>query len=159
MKTKEKPVVILLAEDDDDDFELTRDALLECHLLNDVRRAADGEELMDYLYRRNAFQASEESPVPGIILLDLNMPKKDGRECLREIKENPVFKWIPIIVLSTSKAEEDVLRSYELGVNSFIRKPVTFAGLVDAVRVLGRYWFEIVDLPQAEKTIRAGAHE
>ncbi len=147
MEVKGKSVALLLAEDDDDDYKLTHDALQLCHLLNDVHRVSNGEELMDYLYRRNAFRDPKDSPTPGLILLDLNMPRKDGRECLREIKANPALKMIPIVVLTTSKAEEDMLRSYELGVNSFIKKPVTFGGLVEAVRVLGRYWFEIVDIP------------
>lgn len=147
MKVKGKPVTLLLAEDDDDDYKLTHDALEFCHLLNDVRRVSNGEELMDYLHRRNSFRDPKDSPTPGLILLDLNMPLKDGRECLREIKADPALKTIPVVVLTTSKAEEDMLRSYELGVNSFIKKPVTFAGLVDAVRILGRYWFEIVDIP------------
>jgi len=148
MKTTATSVVILLAEDDEDDYRLTRDAFQECRVLNDLRRVADGEELMDYLYRRDAFSDPAKSPVPGLILLDLNMPKKDGRECLRDIKADAALRAIPIVVLTTSKAEEDVLRSYQLGVNSFIKKPVTFAGLVDAVQVFERYWFEIVDIPR-----------
>jgi DNA-binding response OmpR family regulator len=147
MNPSRKRVVILLAEDDDDDYRLTRDALQESHILNDVRRVADGEQLMDYLYRRKAFADPSTSPTPGLILLDLNMPKKDGRECLRELKSDVLRKLIPIVVLTTSKSEEDVIRSYQLGVNSFIRKPVSFDGLVEAVRVLGRYWFEIVEIP------------
>lgn len=149
MRTKEKSVVILLAEDDEDDYRLTRDAFQECRLLNDLRRVADGEELMDYLYRRNVYADPDQAPPPGLILLDLNMPRKDGRECLRDIKADAGLRAIPIVVLTTSKAEEDVLRSYELGVNSFIKKPVTFTGLVDAVRIFGQYWFQIVDIPAA----------
>lgn len=146
-KTQKNPITLLLAEDDDDDYRLTRDALQLCHLLNDLRRVSDGEELMDYLYRRKAFRDPHDSPTPGLILLDLNMPRKDGRECLREIKGDPALKAIPVVVLTTSRAEEDVLRTYELGVNSFIKKPVTFGGLVEVIRVLGRYWFEIVEVP------------
>lgn len=145
--TKEKSVVILLAEDDEDDYRLTRDAFQECRLLNDLRRVADGEELMDYLYRRNNYRDPAKAPSPGLILLDLNMPRKGGRECLRDIKGDVALRSVPIVVLTTSKAEEDVLRSYELGVNSFIKKPVTFTGLVDAVRIFGQYWFQIVDIP------------
>jgi CheY-like chemotaxis protein len=153
MKTKGKPVVILLAEDDDDDYKLTRAALQEAHILNDLHRVKDGEELMDYLYHRNSFRDAKTSPVPGLILLDLNMPKKDGRECARDIKNDAALKVIPIVVLTTSKSEEDVLRSYEFGVNSFIKKPVTFEGLVEAIRVLGRYWFEIVEIPALAQSI------
>jgi CheY-like chemotaxis protein len=107
----------------------------------------DGEELMDYLHRRGNFADPERSPFPGIILLDLNMPRKDGREALKEIKTDPALRKIPIIILTTSKAEEDILRSYDLGVNSFIRKPVQFEDFVEMVKILGRYWFEIVELP------------
>jgi CheY-like chemotaxis protein len=90
------------------------------------------------------------STVTALILLDLNMPRKDGREALREIKASPQLRHIPVVVLTTSKAEEDIVRSYELGVNSFIIKPVTFGGFVEAVKVLGRYWFELVKLPHIE---------
>ncbi len=110
-KTKGKPVTLLLAEDDDDDYRLTHDALQLCHLLNDLHRVSNGEELMDYLHRRNAFRDPQNSPTPGLILLDLNMPRKDGRECLLEIKGDPALKIIPVVVLTTSKAEEDVFRS------------------------------------------------
>ena len=147
MKIDAKHVTVLLAEDDDEDFQLTRDAFQACHLLNDLRRVANGEELMDYLRHRRAFRDLKESPAPVLILLDLNMPRKDGRECLREIKEDPNLKTIPVVVLTTSRTEEDIVRSYQLGVNSFIRKPVTFAGLVQAVQTLGQYRFEIVDVP------------
>ena len=146
---KAKPVTILLADDDSDDRMLARDALAESRLANDLRFVQDGEELMDYLYRRNKY-SNEEAPRPGLILLDLNMPRKDGREALREIKSDPNLRHIPIVVLTTSKAEEDIYRTYDLGVNSFITKPVTFEGLVSVMRGLGRYWFEIVELPPSE---------
>jgi len=146
---KANPVTILLADDDSDDRMLARDALAESRLANDLRFVQDGEELMDYLYRRNKY-SNEEAPRPGLILLDLNMPRKDGREALREIKSDPNLRHIPIVVLTTSKAEEDIYRTYDLGVNSFITKPVTFDGLVSVMRGLGRYWFEIVELPPSE---------
>ena len=104
---------------------------------------------MDYLLHRGAYSDPSTAPEPGLILLDLNMPKKDGREALAEIKGNARLRKIPVIVLTTSKAEEDVIRSYDLGVNSFITKPVTFSGLAEAMRVMSRYWFEIVELPHA----------
>jgi CheY-like chemotaxis protein len=141
------PIVILLADDDDEDLQMTVEALRESRLANDVRITRDGEELMDYLLRRGRYLDAADAPVPGLILLDLNMPKKDGREALAEIKSNPVLRKIPVIVLSTSKAEEDIFRSYDLGVNSFITKPVTFSGLSEAMKVLARYWFELVELP------------
>jgi two-component system, response regulator len=140
-------VRILLAEDDDDDFFLTQQALQQNRLLNEVRRVKDGEELMEYLRHEGAFRNGDVAPQPSLILLDLNMPRKDGREALREIKEDPKLRHIPVVVLTTSRAEEDVVRSYQLGVNSFITKPVTFQGLVDAMKALGRYWFEVVELP------------
>jgi CheY-like chemotaxis protein len=141
-----KTVRILLAEDDDDDFFLTEQALKQNRLRNEVRRVRDGEELMDYLRHEGAFSQSEELEL-SLILLDLNMPRKDGREALNEIKADPKLRHIPVVVLTTSRAEEDVVRSYEYGVNSFITKPVTFQGLVDAMKALGRYWFEVVELP------------
>jgi CheY-like chemotaxis protein len=157
MKPSAKPVRILLAEDDDDDFALTRDALIESRLLNELHRVKDGEELMAYLHNWQTAGDQKTSPVPGLILLDLNMPKKDGRECLQEIKGDVALRAIPIVVLTTSKAEEDILRTYELGVNSFIKKPVTFEGLVEAIGVLGRYWFEIVEMPLLIRS--KGKHE
>jgi CheY-like chemotaxis protein len=142
-----KPITILLADDDADDRILAQDALKESRLANDMRFVENGEELMDYLLRRGAYENPEASPTPGLILLDLNMPRKDGREALREIKSNPDLRSIPVVVLTTSKAEEDIYRSYDLGVNSFITKPVTFDGLVNVMKALGKYWFEIVELP------------
>ena len=141
-------VRILLAEDDDDDFFLTAQALKENRLLNEVLRVKDGEELMHYLRGSGEFDGARRPPEPSLILLDLNMPKMDGREALREIKSDPTLRHIPVVVLTTSRAEEDVVRSYQLGVNSFITKPVTFQGLVDAMKALGRYWFEVVELPK-----------
>jgi CheY-like chemotaxis protein len=103
--------------------------------------------LMDYLHRRGKFAPPNEAPRPGLILLDLNMPRKDGREALKEIKAEPELRSIPVVVLTTSKAEEDIYRTYDLGVNSFITKPVNFESLVALMRTLGKYWFEIVELP------------
>ena len=117
---------------------------------------ADGEELLDYLHRRDQFANPADSPRPGLILLDLNMPRKDGREALREIKADPTLRSIPIVVLTTSKQEEDILRTYDLGVNSFITKPVTFEGLVDVIKTLGRYWFQLVALPPERQAVRDG---
>lgn len=147
MTLQRKPVVILLAEDDDDDYLLTQDAFREAHLLNTMHRVKDGEELMDYLLKRGAYEQALHAPWPCLILLDLNMPRKDGREALAEIKSNPDLRRIPVVVLTTSKADEDILRTYDLGVNSFIRKPVGFSQLVEVVKVLGQYWFEIVEFP------------
>ena len=140
-------ITILIADDDPDDRELTRDALHECRLANDVHFVHDGEELLDYLNRRGQHKKLTGQSLPGLILLDLNMPRKDGREALKEIKANPDLRRIPIVVLTTSKAEEDILRTYDLGVNSYVTKPVTFDSLVETIKVLGKYWFEIVELP------------
>jgi CheY-like chemotaxis protein len=145
--TPRHPITILLADDDEEDLQMTQEALQQSRLGNDLRFALDGEELMDYLLRRGKYSDPLDAPTPGLILLDLNMPKKDGREALAEIKANPELRQIPVIVLTTSRAEEDVFRTYDLGVSSFITKPVTFDGLVEAMKVLARYWFEIVELP------------
>jgi CheY-like chemotaxis protein len=136
-----------MADDDEDDCMLAREALVESRLANDLHFVRDGEELMDYLYRRGRYVEPDSSPRPGLILLDLNMPRKDGREALQEIKANAQLRHIPIVVLTTSKAEEDIYRSYDLGANSFITKPVTFAALVEVMKTIGKYWFEIVELP------------
>jgi two-component system, response regulator len=150
MKTEGKMITILLADDDPDDRKLTQDAFAENRLANILHCVEDGEELMDYLHRRGKYDKLRGETLPGLILLDLNMPRKDGREALKEIKANPEFRRIPIVVLTTSKAEEDILRSYDLGVNSYVTKPVTFKSLVELIKVLGRYWFEVVELPPDE---------
>ena len=141
-------VSILMADDDAEDRQLTSEAMVEARLGNEMRFVVDGEDLMDYLHQRGEYaEGGRDAPRPGIILLDLNMPKMDGREALAEIKSDPQLRQIPVVVLTTSRAEEDVFRTYDLGVNSFVSKPVTFAGLVEVVQTFGRYWFEIVDLP------------
>ena len=145
--TAKEPVEILLAEDDEDDYLLTRDAFKESRLLNHLSLVKDGDELMDYLLHQGAYQKPTDSPRPVMILLDLNMPRKDGREALKEIKQHPDLRRIPVVVLTTSKAEEDVVSSYELGVNSFIRKPVDFHQFTEVIKVWKRYWFEVVELP------------
>jgi two-component system, response regulator len=146
-KKTPKIITILLADDDPDDRQLAQDALSECRLANEIHFVEDGEQLMDYLLRRGQYSSHAKDPLPGLILLDLNMPRKDGREALKEIKAHPELRRIPVVVLTTSKAEEDILRTYDLGVNSYITKPVTFESLVEIIKVLGRYWFEIVELP------------
>ncbi len=145
-------VVILLADDDADDRMLTTRALKRNRLANEIRTVEDGEELMDYLRRRKAYAEEGAAPQPGLILLDLNMPRKDGREALQEIKTDPVLRRIPVVVLTTSEADQDILKSYDLGVNAFVTKPVTFDGLAGAIQRLGDFWFEIVKFPpQHEK--------
>jgi CheY-like chemotaxis protein len=142
-----KSAIILIAEDDEEDRMLTREAFAESKLIKKLHFVHDGEELMDYLNHRNKYEDQERFPSPGLILLDLNMPRKDGREALREIKANPELKRIPIVVLTTSEAEEDIMKTYDLGVSSYITKPVTFQGLVEITEALGKYWFQIVQLP------------
>lgn len=142
MGSKRRPFTILMADDDADDRLLTQEALEESRLVNDLHFVEDGEQLMSYL--------QNNTPLPGLILLDLNMPKKDGREALEEIKADPHLRRIPIVVLTTSKGEEDIYRSYDLGASSYITKPVTFAALVKVIQAIGKYWFELVELPPLE---------
>ncbi len=140
-------VRILIADDDEDDLMLIADAFEESRLKNPIDFVKDGEELMLYLRKEGPYADTDDIPLPGIILLDLNMPKKDGRTALKEIREDPKLRNIPIVVLTTSKSEEDILKTYDLGVNSFITKPVAFDRLVDVVKVLRQYWIEIVAIP------------
>jgi CheY-like chemotaxis protein len=141
------PITILMADDDADDRTLTKEALEEGRLMNELRFVENGEELLEYLRKQGKYAPPTDAPRPGLILLDLNMPRKDGRAVLKEIKSDPDLRTIPVVVLTTSKADEDVYRSYDLGVNSYIVKPVTFEALVDILQTLEKYWFEIVALP------------
>lgn len=143
--SKRRSITIVIADDDPEDRMLAEDALKESRLVNDIRFVEDGEELLEFLQNRGRY-ADTENPRPGMILLDLNMPRMDGREALKVIKNDPELRRIPVVVLTTSKAEEDIYRSYDLGVNSFIIKPVTFDSLVNIMRVLETYWFEIVEI-------------
>ncbi|MGH6903431.1 MAG: response regulator [Geminicoccaceae bacterium] len=141
------PMTILVADDDADDRLLIEEAFDESRLTNEIHFVEDGEQVMKYLRRENEFQHLSGRPFPGVVLLDLNMPRKDGREALREIKADPALCRIPIVVLTTSHAEEDIVSTYGLGVSSFITKPATFEGLADALKILCRYWIEVVSLP------------
>lgn len=147
MNNHKNAVTILMAEDDPDDRLLAEEALAEGQVSHPIQFVENGDELLDYLNRRGQYRNRRRFPRPGIILLDLNMPKKDGREALSEIKTDPKLRQIPVVVLTTSTAEEDILRSYDLGANSFISKPLTFEGLVEVMKLLGHYWLEIVELP------------
>ncbi|MBL8702878.1 MAG: response regulator [Alphaproteobacteria bacterium] len=149
MTRSSKPITILIAEDDPDDRLLLKDAFDENRLTNELRFVGNGEELLAYLRRTGDFADPRNSPAPGLILLDLNMPKMDGREALRILKSDPQLQRIPVVVLTTSKAEEDIIRTYGLGVSSFIAKPVSFDGLINVVQVLTSYWIQIVELPPA----------
>lgn len=150
-RTPAMPITILMADDDPDDRTLTQEALEEGRLINDIRFVEHGEELLDYLRKQGKYAPPADAPRPGLILLDLNMPRKDGRAVLKDIKSDPALRTIPVVVLTTSKADEDVYRSYDLGVNSYIVKPVTFEALVDILQTLGKYWFEIVELPPEQQ--------
>lgn len=145
--TKVKPITILMADDDEDDRLLTQDALAESRVLNELHFVEDGVELLEYLERKGKFEDRDSSPRPSLILLDLNMPRMDGREALQAIKANPNLKGIPVVILTTSKQEEDMVKGYDLGAASYITKPVTFDGLVDLMKTLGKYWVEFVELP------------
>jgi CheY-like chemotaxis protein len=147
MRNDGKSITILLADDDDEDRMLACDALAESRLSIYISCVTDGEDLMDYLHRHGKYSPPAVAPRPALILLDLNMPKKDGREALREIKSDPALRQIPVVVMTTSKAEEDIFHSYDSGASSFISKPVTFEGLIEVMKGLGRYWFETVELP------------
>jgi two-component system, response regulator len=142
-------MTILLADDDPDDRLLVRDALAAGGVLNHLHTVGDGEELMNYLHRRGAYSVEGAAPRPGLILLDLSMPKKDGLRALEEIKTDPAFRHIPIVVMTTSNQEDDIGRSYDLGASSFVTKPVTFEALVTVMKTIGQYWFEVVELPEA----------
>jgi CheY-like chemotaxis protein len=146
MNSTEEPALILLADDDSDDRLLVKDALDECQWRGELRCVEHGEELLDYLLRRGTYNGVDP-PRPGLILLDLNMPRKDGRQALREIKANPVLRRIPVVILTTSKADTDIATLYDLGANSFISKPIQFEALVNVIRLLGEYWFNTVELP------------
>lgn len=148
--------VILLAEDDPGDQELTRRALAEDIVRTDLRIVNDGQEALDYLLRQGAYQDPASSPHPDLILLDLNMPRVNGRQVLERLKERPELDHIPVVVLTTSNQDEDILRSYDLGCNSFIQKPVDIDQFLNVARELGRYWFELVALPPAIENVPAG---
>ena len=144
MAEDKQPFIILIADDDADDRLLIEEALLESNFDGEIRFVEDGEALLDYLHRHEPYTVA---PRPHLILLDLNMPRKDGREALREIKAVPHFRKIPIVVLTTSMAEEDILNAYALGVNSYITKPVSFNDLLNVMSTIVRYWFGVVWLP------------
>lgn len=147
MTQPERPVSLLLAEDDEDDYVLIKEAFRELGLTNEIYRVKNGEELIDFLLRRGDYHSAKPLPRPLVVLLDLNMPKKDGREALKEIKGYPELRSIPIVILTTSKYDDDIVKTYALGVNSYIKKPVSFDQFVDLLKVFKQYWFDIVELP------------
>ena len=147
MNETSKPDVILLAEDDSDDRLLLKDALAEGGWGGELRCVENGEELLDYLLRRGKYVSPASAPRPGLVLLDLNMPRMDGRQALHEIRADASLRGIPVVVLTTSKADTDIAKLYDLGANSFVSKPIQFDTLVNVIRVLGQYWFKTVTLP------------
>lgn len=147
-----KPLTILMADDDEDDRLLAREAIMEGRAINELHFVEDGDQLMAYLRGSEKYYDRILYPLPGLILLDLNMPKKDGRTALAEIKQDKLLRRIPVVILTTSRAEEDMLKGYDLGAASYITKPVTFEALVDLMQTLGKYWVEFVELPRCETT-------
>jgi len=151
MRDSTRPIVILLADDDPDDREMALKALQQVGVADEIFTVGDGEELLDFLNHRGRYGPPAASPTPGLILLDLNMPKKDGREALAEIKTDPDLRRIPVVVMTTSNAERDILQIYDLGSNSFISKPASMDGFVDVMAALGHYWFQVVRLPSSSE--------
>lgn len=147
MSTSTKTLTILMADDDADDRLLAKEAMYESRVLNELYFVEDGVQLLNYLRGTAEFSDRSLYPMPGLILLDLNMPKMDGREALAEIKADPRLRRIPVVILTTSKAEADMVKGYDLGAASYIAKPVTFDALVELMRTLGKYWVEFVELP------------
>jgi CheY-like chemotaxis protein len=147
MTRPNRSITILMADDDEDDCRLAQDALESSRVLNEIRFVHDGEELLQYLRRQGAYTDPASAPAPGLVLLDLNMPRMDGREALAEIKSDKDLRRFPVVVLTTSRAEEDIFWSYDLGVNSFVVKPISFDDLVVIFKSLTEYWFQIVEAP------------
>jgi len=145
---KNNQFTILLADDDEEDRMLTEEAMEETDLKCQLQFVEDGEQAMEYLLNEGAFKNKTKFPLPHLILLDLNMPKKDGREVLAELKQHPTLKSIPVIALTTSSSPEDIALMYGLGVNSYITKPVSFSDMVKTINSLKQFWFEIVSLPK-----------
>lgn len=148
METSTQPITILMADDDPDDCLIIRDALDASKVPHKFHHVKDGQELLDYLRRQGDYREPQSSPCPSLILLDLNMPRKKGLEVLMEIKQDLRLRTIPLVVLTTSSAETDIERAYELGANSFITKTIKFDALVETMKTLSKYWFQMVKLPR-----------
>ena len=147
-----KSVIIAIAEDDPDDRMMIQDALRDCHISNPVDFLEDGEALMRYLRREHEYAALKGTELPGLILLDLNMPRKDGREALGEIKSDPELRHLPVVVMTTSRSPDDVAVTYDIGANSYVAKPILYEELLEVLQTLGRYWLEVVDLPSSNNS-------
>ena len=148
--SKTRSITILMADDDEDDRLLTQDAMKESRVLNQLYFVEDGVALLQYLRREGQYADELAYPKPGLILLDLNMPRMDGREALQHIKSDPELRGIPVVILTTSKQEEDMVKGYGLGAASYITKPVNFEGLVELMKAIGKYWVEFVELPNSD---------
>jgi len=153
MNTAKESITFLIADDDADDRMLLQEAFDESRLANPLDFVENGEELINYLKRANGYSHLKSEPLPGVVFLDLNMPRVDGREALAEIKADKTLRHVPIVVFTTSQAEEDIVNSYDLGVSGFIVKPVTFEALVDIIHSVTDYWVEVVRLPP-QKSLR-----
>lgn len=147
MANLRKPIIILMADDDSEDCMLAQEALAHINMEHEVHTVPDGAALMDYLHRRGLYEAFKDRPLPGLILLDLNMPRMSGFDALQKIKSDPLLRRIPTVILTSSEMEKDIQHSYDLGANSFVTKSVTFNSLVDVVEEIGKYWLEVVQLP------------
>jgi len=148
VKIKVETIDILLVEDNPGDVRLTKEALKDAKVLNEVYVVQDGVEAMQFLHREESFS---NMPTPDLILLDLNLPKKDGREVLAEIKQDPKLKRIPVVILTTSKSDEDIIKTYNLHANAYITKPVDLNRFIDIIHTLEEFWFSIVRLPPKEQ--------
>jgi CheY-like chemotaxis protein len=151
MAELDRHITILMADDDEDDRFMAEEALGELDLSADIRFVEDGEALIEYLSGSGAEVAGQRAVRPDLILLDLNMPRKDGREALKEIKADPDLRKIPVVILTTSRAEEDIARTYSMGANSFITKPDSFDDLLRVMSSLSQYWFKLVSLPSQDR--------
>jgi CheY-like chemotaxis protein len=148
--SKARSITILMADDDADDRLLTQDALKKSKIHNRLYCVEDGVALLQYLRREGKYNDKELYPWPGLILLDLNMPRMDGREALQQLKEDPELRSIPVVILTTSKQEEDMVKGYGLGAASYITKPIDFGGLVELMKAIGKYWGGFVELPNTD---------
>lgn len=155
MANLRKPIIILMADDDSEDCMLAQEALAHVNIEHEVHAVPDGAALMDYLHRRGPYEAFKDRPLPGLILLDLNMPRMSGFDALQKIKSDPLLRRIPTVILTSSEMEKDVQHSYDLGANSFVTKSVTFNSLVDVVEEIGKYWLEVVQLPPETPSTRS----
>jgi two-component system response regulator len=138
---------ILLVEDNDDDVELTRRAFARSDVVSDIAVVRDGQEALDYLFAAGAHAGRDSAALPAVVLLDLKLPRVSGHDVLRHIRANAATKHLPVVILTTSKEESDIVRSYELGANSYVRKPVNFSEFIEATRQLGLYWLMLNERP------------